>query len=298
VSLINADENLFMYKVAQFHWDYALVYQVKNQCITVLFWCEYFVEKTPDVTALLSDIASNFPSVISTGDTLAYVAKNRASLTRFGDGELALALGKSIGFQLHSPQLQDRLLEILSSQKKEKLLVALPEFSYFGEDVSNIFGDVSVWEYFWMKHFATLKPYLAQQSYGNATVSRRSVFEENTLDSLQRIWASQDVVFVVGAGGRFELVDDLFDNVSSSQVLEVPAVNAFDSYDDILARCLAISGDKLFIISCGPTATVLAYDLAQHGLWALDFGHLPNAYQQYLGLIETPESLPFEKGES
>ena len=60
----------------------------------------------------------------------------------------------------------------------------------------------------------------------------------------------------------------------------------------ILDECLKESPDKLFLLSAGPTATILAYDLAQRGYQALDIGHLPNCYDQYLGTIVAPEVLP------
>jgi hypothetical protein len=37
--------------------------------------------------------------------------------------------------------------------------------------------------------------------------------------------------------------------------------------------------DKLILIALGPTATVLAYDLAKKGYQAIDIGHLPSCYE-------------------
>ena len=51
--------------------------------------------------------------------------------------------------------------------------------------------------------------------------------------------------------------------------------NAFDSVDQ-LERKLAgawIGGANLVILSCGPTATVLADRLARKGIWAVDLGN-------------------------
>lgn len=43
-----------------------------------------------------------------------------------------------------------------------------------------------------------------------------------------------------------------------------------------------ISENTLVLISLGPTATVLAYDLAMEGIQALDIGQLDNEYEWYL----------------
>ena len=40
--------------------------------------------------------------------------------------------------------------------------------------------------------------------------------------------------------------------------------------------------NKLILIALGPTATVLAYDLAKAGYWALDIGHLDLEYEWFL----------------
>ncbi len=37
----------------------------------------------------------------------------------------------------------------------------------------------------------------------------------------------------------------------------------------------------MVIIALGPTATVLAYDLSQNGIWALDLGHIDIEYSWF-----------------
>lgn len=41
-------------------------------------------------------------------------------------------------------------------------------------------------------------------------------------------------------------------------------------------------GNELILIALGMTATVLAYDLAQAGLWAIDIGHIDVEYEWFL----------------
>lgn len=43
-----------------------------------------------------------------------------------------------------------------------------------------------------------------------------------------------------------------------------------------------VSKDRLILLSYGMTATVLAYDLAKLGYWAVDLGHLDLEYEWYL----------------
>ncbi len=48
--------------------------------------------------------------------------------------------------------------------------------------------------------------------------------------------------------------------------------NAYDDIDDI-ETTLTAQNPRLAILSCGPTATVLADRLARKGIWAVDLGN-------------------------
>lgn len=45
----------------------------------------------------------------------------------------------------------------------------------------------------------------------------------------------------------------------------------------------------------GPTATVLAVELSDNGYQALDMGHFPNCYLEFLGEAKRPEVYPMTK---
>ena len=61
-----------------------------------------------------------------------------------------------------------------------------------------------------------------------------------------------------------------------------PATNAIDMYDEMLeAITKNVSKDKLVLLSYGMVATVLAYDLAKLGYWAVDIGHLDLEYEWF-----------------
>lgn len=62
----------------------------------------------------------------------------------------------------------------------------------------------------------------------------------------------------------------------------LPKAHAFEHYNEILNEARKESKDKLFIVILGPTATILAYDLAKSGYQALDMGHLAKDYDWFL----------------
>jgi hypothetical protein len=120
--------------------------------------------------------------------------------------------------------------------------------------------------------------------YGSTFISRPDAFELSPAelaelrDLWRRVWDHRDILIVTGSGSRFLLEPDMFDNVRSSEFLYGPSENAFREYGDILSRIRGHSRDKLGLMALGPTATVLASDLAKEGYQAIDLGHLPSCY--------------------
>ena len=243
--------------------------------------------KTAAIKKRLQEIKSEFPKVLSTTETLEHLIAKGASIARFGDGELAYCLGIPQYYQAMDERLQKRLMEILSAPYNEKCLIGIMELR--SPDDKLTFSEV-----FYLKHFEMLKPLLRRKTYGETNISRSFVFYENPLAKIKSLWRDRDVVFVYGKGGRFYIHEELFDNVNSYETIYTPATNAFSDYDDILNQCLSHSESKLFLLACGLTSTVLAYDLSLHGYQALDIGHLPNSYDAYRGRIKIAEALPFE----
>lgn len=250
----------------------------------------------------LKQIENEYPNVLSTTETLNEIINNGKSISRFGDGEYNLLMkGRKKGniFQKKNKKLKLRLEEILNS-KKDNILICISPIKSKGNyhenpEFKKKFGYFM--EMYWLANWEELKEILKNDNYGNALISRKDVFNENQLENIKQIWNNKDIVFVYSKTGRFEKDDRLFNNIKSFEEIFIPALNAFDKYDDILKECLTKEKNKLFLIAGGPTATILAYDLSNLGYQALDIGHLPNCYKEYLGEILTPEILPREKGE-
>ena len=65
------------------------------------------------------------------------------------------------------------------------------------------------------------------------------------------------------------------------EYIYAPTIDAFNVYDEIFKKARTIDKNRLVCIILGPTATVLAYDLAQLGYRALDLGHIVKSYDLY-----------------
>lgn len=246
------------------------------------------------------EIKLEFPKYLSVEETLKKIIEEKVSISRFGDGEFNLLLENRKAqniFQKKDKLLQERLEKILK-EENEKLLICLMPLE--GKEYNQLLKSIEpkFFERYWLENWNELKDRFSNQIiYGNTLVSRINVFEECSLQNIKKIWEGRDVIFVYSMRGRFVKDSRLFDNIKTEEDIEIPPINAFDNYDEILKNCLKKKKESLFLISGGAMATILAYDLSMNGYQALDIGHLPNCYHEFLGEIETPELLPREKGE-
>jgi glycosyltransferase, family 8 len=99
---------------------------------------------------------------------------------------------------------------------------------------------------------------------------------------IQQIWADKDILLIEGEKSRLGVGNDLFDNVKSIRRILAPNTNAFDHYDAIMKIVQKYSPNEyLILLALGPTATVMAYNLAQKGYQAIDIGHIDIEYEWY-----------------
>lgn len=227
------------------------------------------------------------PAVLSAEDTLNVLESTGKSICRFGDGEFNILLGESISFQKQSSKLANRLRHILVSSS-ENVLVAIPDI--FG-NLDSFTNDSE--KRFWRKYLAYNRAEIYshldfKKTYYDSMISRVYMKNpeheraEEMFNRFKNIWRDKNVVFVEGEATRLGVGNDLFSGAKSVRRILCPPKNAFSSYEKIFDTCLELPCDSLFILALGPSATVLAYDLAISGRRALDLGHLDVEYEWFL----------------
>lgn len=119
---------------------------------------------------------------------------------------------------------------------------------------------------------------------------------ESRIQKLKSIWQDRNMIIIEGENSKIGVGNDLLDDAKTIRRIIIPAKNAFDIYDKILQFSLSyVSGNDqncLFLIAAGPTATVLAYDLAKAGHQAIDIGHIDIEYEWYLAGATTKQPVP------
>lgn len=220
------------------------------------------------------------PKIMTEEKTLDEIVNHRKSIARFGDGEFGIMFGvQRWRFQKNDVKLAERLREVVTSDY-ENIIIGL----------NNFYGDLShrterdadgirtyITPEVRAQHMELLR---LDKVYGNACISRTGTTEK--VNNQKRIWEGKDCVFIEGNKTRMGVGNDLFDNAKSIQRILCPAESAFDNYDAILSEAKKIPLSKTILIALGPTASVLAYDLALLGYHAIDIGHADIAYEWFL----------------
>lgn len=229
------------------------------------------------------------PHILSFDETISNIL-SRKSLARFGDGEIrmVLDLNEEIGFQKKCEKLSRRLQEVLKTDN-ENVLICLP--NTFGLNFNFNTDSQIFWLGFNFNYAARFCRFLNipnERKFGNALITRFYMpFKDKSevahkVAQLKKIWNNKEIVIIEGEASKLGIGNDLFNNSKSLTRIICPAKNAFDKYNEILDAAKRFGKNKLILIALGPTATVLAHDLAVEGYWALDIGHIDVEYMWYL----------------
>jgi glycosyltransferase family protein len=101
-------------------------------------------------------------------------------------------------------------------------------------------------------------------------------------EKFRQIWFGRKILLIEGEKSRLGVGNDLFSTALSVERILAPKHNAFIKYYEILSYVKILDRDRLVLIALGPTATVMAYDLAKLGFQALDIGNIDIEYEWYL----------------
>ena len=229
--------------------------------------------------------------IMGAEETIAHIKEYNCSIARYGDGELQIMLqmGEPT-FQKGSAELAEGLRGVFKNPS-DNLLVCMPSglVSTYGLHE----GGKNFWRGWAITHqpkvVSVIRQYLDKDyRFGDANISRPySPYKSNRkaqklFPMLKSLWHGRDILFVEGEKTRLGVGNDLFNNAKSIKRILCPAENAFDAYDRILETVISRWQGELVILALGPTATVLASDISQRGIQALDLGHIDIQYEWYL----------------
>ncbi len=242
-------------------------------------------------------------NIMSWQKTLEHLKKTNCSLARFGDGEFRLLLDTGeIGFQSSSQEIAHKLQAVLSN-KNPNLLICIPSL------LNSTYGCKIGAKRFWINWGLTLDNHkhcvrILRQTpgkgyaFGDTQITRPYIdWKTNhraikSFSALKSLWNQKDILIVEGQFTCLGVGNNLFENASSVRRLVAPAINAFDRYQDIYDAIISQYDGRLILLALGPTATILASDLANANIRALDVGHIDIEYEWFLMGAKTKVQIP------
>lgn len=231
--------------------------------------------------------------IMSPERTLRYIAKHKCSIARYGDGEFDLMQGnRDQPYQKRNTELSKSLAQVLDNKDK-RLLLCIPRCFNTIKGCNDHSGT------FWIEwgrkdnHHQKIVDLIrshAGQNYlfGDSQITRPyidwvdSKRADRTFPMLKALWEGRDILIVEGEQTRLGVGNDLFDGAASVKRILAPAIGAFERYDEIRKTILEHYRGELIIMALGPTATVLAAELAAMDIQALDIGNIDIEYEWYL----------------
>lgn len=227
------------------------------------------------------------PMVLTPQETLRRISVQHLSVSRFGDGEMALMDGKGLNFQDYDPLLAQKLNDTF---KDGSVMVCVPPPLSSFEGLKE--QEISFWKnHLYFHRFAWYSRIDYSREYGNTWISRfyspyiETTHAEGIVELYRKLWDDRDLIVIEGEFSRLGVGNSLFLGARSVKRILCPSKNAFAYYDDIFKHACMYENESLYILALGPTATVLARDLAYTGRQALDLGHLDLEYVWYLSQV-------------
>ena len=232
------------------------------------------------------------PKILGYNESIDYIINSKCSLCRFGDGEFNLVSGGDVSFQKYNQQLAQRLREILmscfdSSANDRNIKIAVGREYYDFSDWNNLIFPKFFEEYVMLNEERLVSVFSESYEYLATGISQLyNLFKNYDFTSyfehVKEIWNNRDITIICGERIFNNISYNIFDCAKSVEYLYAPTENAFDQYDEILARAKTVSKEKLVIAILGPTGKLLAWDLFTLGYQALDFGHIAKDYDSFM----------------
>ena len=246
------------------------------------------------IVAIFVNLFSKKPKIMCFEETINYILKNGCSVSRFGDGEFNLCLYDcyDLFFQKYDKNLSLKLLEALNSNDNGNVLLCLPSSLTLRYRLNLTKTPRRFWRNVLIYEYPLLKKHIDMNSvFGDSLFTRFYMDYKNKSKKniskkvclIKKIWDKRDIMIVEGLDTKLGIGNDLFSNCNSITRIITQSKNAFSLYEKIFNKIKeTYINQQLVLVSLGPTATVLTYDLSKCGIQAIDIGHIDIEYIWYL----------------
>ena len=200
--------------------------------------------------------------------------KKGYSMSRYGDGEFKMMRGSDIkNMQKYDDELNQKLLKVFE-QPLKKLLIGVPDPLCTRSYVEGFHKRFD--------KFIQDKPAKEKSIFISSFFSRPSLINKDSnayFDTIKNIWRNKVIVLV---NFNPSLPEHFLFRSSHCFFIQISRNNCFAEYERIMDSCREFySQNRMFVLSAGPTATCLAYDICLEGEQALDMGGIAFEYSLF-----------------
>lgn len=224
--------------------------------------------------------------VLSIEDTLTLLIQKKASIIRFGDGEINLFSGSDIYFQSYTKKINDDFLRI-TKNVCDNVIIAIPDTLCTMKNAKLY----SRWH--WVSHINEKKYFYKllfdnKHIYGNAFFSRPypryTNYNKSSLffNKLNQLWDGKNILIVEGEFTRNGYKNDLFRNSLNVQRIICPSENAYYHIPEIQKKIIEVFNHDIILFSLGPASKILIYELSLLNYICIDIGHIDTSYEWFL----------------
>jgi hypothetical protein len=215
-------------------------------------------------------------NALSYKETVNMIAENKLSLIRWGDGETCVLFGYDIGYQVSTAELRQKMWDIIKTYNekgiKSGFLMAMPLKYLFLNGIALLVNKMCpCWVH---TRYLFKSSFNHDNQYGDAFL-----FSENMHKYYARLW--DDASHIIFVHSDMNCYDKFCSTYNKNTIfVKIPANNCFSKYDeiemevmDIIAKNKLDTKKTYVLISAGPAAKVITFDLVNKGLICIDTGH-------------------------
>ncbi|MEG2050941.1 MAG: GT-D fold domain-containing glycosyltransferase [Oscillospiraceae bacterium] len=218
-------------------------------------------------------------NILTPTESIEYITENHCSIARYGDGEMTYIIKKSdIWFQNFDESLRKRLLAILKGKHNSKLIVGIPysiNSTEFYPETEKTFwqSNMQIYRVFW--HYLCKDKLYIDSLMFRLYNSFDSSDQADAYEKIKSIFNNKKCLIIEGENSKLGVNNNIFEYADKVSRIICPSKNVWNKYDMILKKAISFKEDfDLILVSLGPTATVLADDLANEGMWCIDIGQI------------------------
>lgn len=281
-----------------------IMYKMKENGIKTMKKIRKFLGKCKlQVIVILSKLyylliyKKNRYNILDDSEIIDKIVNENKSLARFGDGEFKWMLGvKQVSFQENNKEMQEKLIEIMK-EKNENLIIGIPRALNNFQNLNKLAK--RIWKTFIYLYYKKVKVFIDEnKEYADTNITRFYMDYvdkkdcKEKIESIKKIWEDRHIIIIEGEKTKLGAGNDLLKNAKSIKRILAPSKNAYSKYNEILNEAIKQDKNSIFLISLGPTATILASDLSKKGFQAIDIGHVDIEYEWFK--INATEKVPIK----